>query len=130
MKKILLFLMVFILIFIVACPFAAFAASEDVGTGEGFAISEFFTWTLLATYAGCLAATLLLTQLLKGIWFASWPTQILSYIIALVTLIGANWALGELTWNSGLISIFNAAIVSLAANGGFDNFKSLTTKKE
>lgn len=90
---------------------------------------EFFTWTMLGTYAGCLAATLVLTQLVKGLWPEKWPTQILSYIFALATLILANLFLGTLSADNVVISVFNAAIVALAANGGYDNLKQILEKK-
>ena len=91
-------------------------------------MEEFFTWTMLATYAGCLGAVLILTQLLKGVWPTKWPTQILSYVLALVTLIAANWALGTLTLDVAVLCLFNGAIISLAANGGFNNIREFFGK--
>ena len=125
MKKVMTILLIMILAVCFVFMMSAVAFAAD---GEGQApvsSQEFFTWGMLATYAGCLAATLLLTQLLKGIWRSSWPTQILSYILALLILIGANLALGTLTINSGMLCVFNAAVVSLAANGTFNNVKEI-----
>lgn len=59
------------------------------------------------------------------------PTQLLSYIIALIILILANLALGKLTLSNAGISVFNALIVSLAANERYNNLneaKSLILK--
>jgi hypothetical protein len=111
-----------ILVMAILVP-VTFAAGDAALPPE--APSEFFTWSMLGTYAGALAATLLFTQLLKGIWFASWPTQTLSYVIALITLLGADWASGSLTVDTGFLCVFNAGIVCLAANGGYNTIKAV-----
>ena len=80
---------------------------------------EFFDWAMLATYAGALAATALLTQWLKGV-FQNIPTQIVSYGIALVVLLAATFFTGALTVESGALCIINAAVVSLASNGAYE----------
>lgn len=80
---------------------------------------EFFDWAMLATYAGALAATALLTQWLKGV-FQNIPTQIVSYGIALVVLIAATFFTGALTVESGVLCLINAALVSLASNGAYE----------
>ena len=50
-------------------------------------MNDFFTWAILATYAGATLATTLVTQLLKGIGFIDRiPTRIFSYIVALIIL--------------------------------------------
>jgi len=84
-------------------------------------MNEFFTWAALGTYAGAMLATTLITQLLKGVGFIDRiPTRIVSYVIALVVLIAANAASGTLDWASAGLSVFNAVVVALAANGAFD----------
>ena len=80
---------------------------------------EFFDWAMLATYAGALAATALLTQWLKGV-FQTIPTQIVSYGIALVVLLAATFFTGALTLESGVLCLINAAVVSLASNGAYE----------
>ncbi|MEL7609738.1 MAG: hypothetical protein AAGU74_09555 [Bacillota bacterium] len=79
----------------------------------------FFTWAMLATYAGATVATGLLTQWLKCI-FATVPTQIVSYGIALIVLLAATLFTSGLTFESGALCIINAAVVSLASNGAYD----------
>lgn len=91
--------------------------------------SGFLTWEALATYTGCLAATLIFTQIFKNIWPAKWPKQILSYLIAVVLLILANWSVHTLTANSTVLCFINAAIISLAANGSFNGIKSAINTK-
>ena len=83
--------------------------------------SEFFTWATLATYAGAVFATAMMTQFLKGVSFIDRvPTRFVSYIIALVVLIGASAIDGTLTLANAGLSTINAVIVALAANGGYD----------
>lgn len=82
---------------------------------------EFFTWAMLATYAGALAATMGITQLLKGVGFIDRiPTRIFSWIVAVIVLIAAHAFAGALTAESAALCLINAVVVSLAANGGYD----------
>ena len=84
-------------------------------------MNEFFTWAILATYAGATLATTLVTQLLKGIGFIDRiPTRIFSYAVALILLIAATFFTGGLTWDAAALCVVNAVVVSLAANGAFD----------
>lgn len=90
-------------------------------------MNEFFTWTILATYAGALAATMGITQLLKGVGFIDkLPTRVFSWIVALIVLVAAELFLGSFTAESGVLCAINAVVVSLAANGGYD----LVTQKK
>ena len=91
-------------------------------------MQEFFTWAMLGTYAGAVVAVTLITQLIKE-WGAlkTVPTQLVSYVIALVVLLAAAAFNNALTLADGALCLFNAVIVSLAANGGFD---AVTGKKE
>jgi hypothetical protein len=142
MKKVLLVLVIAMLMFLV-CSLTAFAAGPRANAGAAAPVydvgndatavdndvggvvatpSEFVRWDVLATYTGCLIMTLAFTQFFKRIWPATWPTQVLSYIIALLILLAANWALGNLNPESAGLCVFNAVIVTLAANGGYNNF--------
>lgn len=92
---------------------------------------EFVTWAVLATYAGALAMVGFLTQLTKGLGFVKMiPTQLWSYILALAVMFPAYWFTGQLTADSAVLVLFNAAVVSLAANGGFDAVKRVAGQKE
>ena len=87
---------------------------------------EFVTWTGLSTYAGALAMVMLIVQFTKGISFIDkLPTQVWGYIVALVVLLLANLFTGQLTIENAVLLLFNAAIVALAANGGYDAVKSV-----
>ena len=88
-------------------------------------MQEFFTWAMLGTYAGAVLATTLITQLIKE-WLKSVPTRIVSYVIALVVLLAAAAFNNALTLAYGALCLFNAVIVSLAANGGFEALKDAT----
>lgn len=89
---------------------------------------EFVTWAGLSTYAGALAMVMLIVQFTKGIIIIDrMPTQVWSYIVALVVLLLANFFTGQLTVDNAVLIIFNAAIVALAANGGYSAIKKVAT---
>lgn len=90
-------------------------------------MNEFTTWANLATYGGALAMVLVATQLTKD-FTKRIPTQLWSYILALVILLAATYFTGALTVESGALLPFNAAVVSLAANGGFEAVKRIGGK--
>ena len=91
---------------------------------------EFVTWELLGTYAGAMAMTGVITQLTKGIpGISKIPTQLWSYLIALAVMICANFFLDQLTPSSGVLTMFNAGLVSLAANGGYESVVKLFNKE-
>ena len=92
-------------------------------------MNEFFTWAGLATYSGCLAMVLVLTQLTKGLsQISRLPTQLWSYILSLLILLTASYFNGNFTLENTVLSLFNAAIVSLSANGGFEVLKKIIGK--
>lgn len=89
---------------------------------------EFVTWAGLSTYAGALAMVMLIVQFTKGITIIDrMPTQLWSYIVALVVLYAANFFTGQLTAETAALILFNAAIVALAANGGYNAIKRVAT---
>ena len=84
-------------------------------------MQEFFTWTMLATYAGATLATTLITQLIKGIGFIDRiPTRLTTYAVALIVLVVATVFTGDVTVSSIALCVVNAVVVALAANGGYD----------
>ena len=87
---------------------------------------DFFTWDILTTMAGATFAVAILTEITKGIpGIQKIPTQVWSFILAFIVLVGAQAAMGTLTFSSGGIAVLNAALVSLAANGGYDLLERL-----
>ena len=92
-------------------------------------MDTFFTWDYLLSFAGCVAATGLLTQMVKPIT-QKIPTQIVSYVFAVIIMIVGQFATGQLTsWDVAVLDAVNAIAVSLAANGGFDAVKRIFGKQ-
>ncbi|MBR5873942.1 MAG: hypothetical protein IKY90_04305 [Oscillospiraceae bacterium] len=82
---------------------------------------NFVDWTILGSYGGSIIATGLLTQLVKNSGkLKDIPTRWVSYVIAFIVLLLASFFTGSLTVSNAVLTLFNAAIVSLAANGGYD----------
>ena len=94
-------------------------------------INEFVNWATLGTYAGCLAMVLILTQLTKAIpGISKIPTQLWAWLLAVVILVAAQYFAGTLTVETGCLSLLNAAIVSLAANGGYEALERFMERDE
>ena len=142
MKKVLLF-MVLTIILVVLISSMALAAEPEVrlspevtgnavklSTEESAGVTDmndgFYTWAMLGTYAGCLAATLAVTQFIKPVWPKKLAVEFLSYVIALIILLLANVFIGGLTFEKAGISAINAVIVALAANGGYNGIKKIS----
>lgn len=90
----------------------------------------FFDWSYLATFAGCLLAVGIFTELLKNIGFIKKiPTQIFSWVLALIVLVLAQAFTTGITSESAILAVVNSAVVSLAANGGYEALNRLTGKK-
>ena len=81
---------------------------------------DLFNWSLLGSYAGSVFAVGVLTQITKGIpGIKRLPTQLWSYALALVTLLLAMAFGPGFTAQGTVLAFFNAALVSLSANGGY-----------
>lgn len=87
-------------------------------------IDNFFTWELLATFAGCVAATGIVTELLKK-FIKKIDPQVISFVIAMIILVVGQLVAKTFSWNDILLDAINAVVVSFAANGGFDAIKRL-----
>lgn len=87
-------------------------------------MTNFVSWDTLATYAGAAAMMLVIVQLTKNLpGIVKLPTQLWSYIVALLILYPATYFTAGLNASSALLVLFNGAIVSLASNGAFDAIK-------
>ena len=92
---------------------------------------EFFDWSLLGSYAGAALAVAVLTQITKGIsGIVKIPTQLWSYVLALITLLLALIFGPGFSASGAVLALFNAALVSLAANGGYAAVERLKAGKE
>jgi hypothetical protein len=84
-------------------------------------MDQFLSWDMLATYGGALAFVLIMTQLTKGLaGIERIPTQVWSWLIAMIGLYPAYLFTDQLTVSMAVLIPFNAALVALAANGGFE----------
>ena len=87
---------------------------------------EFFDWSMLGTFAGVTAAVGVFTQITKNIpGINKLPTQVWSYIIALVTLTLALVFGPGFTAEGFVLAVFNAGAVSLASNGGYEGMQRM-----
>lgn len=122
MKKLIFALLIVCLMLAMVTPVFA-----DNDTGQASS-PEFFSWGMLATYAGALAATLVITQLIKGIPYVNkLHPRLVSWMVAAILLLAANYFIDSLTLETAGICIINAGVISLAANGGYDLLKSTKT---
>ncbi len=106
-------------------------AGED--GGETPQIDGFYTWAALGTYSGMVTFVIFATEMLKKLKFlAAVKNQIVSYVVALLGLICVTVFTGKATLPGLMLCIFNALIVSLAANGLFDSVTKnvITASKE
>jgi len=80
---------------------------------------EYLDWNTLGSFAGAAFAVGMLTQLTKNIpGVVKIPTQLWSYILSLAVLLLSQAFTAGLTLSGAVISLFNAALVSLSSNGG------------
>lgn len=92
-------------------------------------MTEFVNWATLCTYGGALAMVVVLTQFTKDLSFTKKiPTRFLSYGFALMVLLVAHAFTGGLSINVIAQALFNAVIVSIAANGGFEAVNNILEK--
>ena len=88
-------------------------------------MQEFFTWNSLLTSSGATVATSVVTQLIKEApLLKKIPTRLLRFGIALCILMLALIFDKSLSLGTAAISVINAAVVALAANGMFDAVSS------
>lgn len=81
---------------------------------------EFFTWSLLGSYAGATVFVALVTQITKEIpYINKIPTRVWSYLVSLVTLTAATLFTGGWDASALALNVINAVLVALAAQGGY-----------
>jgi len=82
---------------------------------------EFVTWETLGSSTGALGMVLILTQLTKELpLIGRLPTQLWSYVLALLVLIPQMVFGGSPDASGAVLLLFNAGVLALAANGGYD----------
>lgn len=88
----------------------------------------FFSWSSLGTFAGALAAVMLITELVKDVpLLKKVPTQLVSWVLGTAVLVLAHVFSDGLDWQRGALCILNGALVALAANGGYAAVKRIFT---
>lgn len=88
---------------------------------------DFFDWNALGSFAGSALAVAVLTQMTKELpLLRRLPTQLWSYLLALaaLTLSGIFGADG-FDIGGFVLALFNAALTSLAANGGYEAIRRI-----
>lgn len=81
---------------------------------------EFFDWGMLGSYAGAVMAVGVITEVIKDIpGIKRIPTQLMSYVLALVVLVASMIFSGGFSAQAAGLTLVNAALVSLGANGGY-----------
>lgn len=113
MKKIIFVLCAIALIMML--PVAALAEGGETA-------GELYTWAYLGTSAGATAATLMIVQLIKAPLDKVWriPTRAMVYVVALAIMLLSAAFTGGLTWEAAVLTVFNAAVVALAAMGAYE----------
>ena len=95
---------------------------------------EFFDWSTIGSYAGAVMAVGVITEIIKDIpGIKKIPTQIMSYVLALIVLLASMLFSGGFAASGVGLAVFNAALVSLGANGGYaaiQRVKEATTTKQ
>ena len=88
----------------------------------------FFSWASLGTFAGALAAVMLITELIKETpLLKKVPTQLVSWVLGTAVLVLAHVFTDGLDWQKAALCILNGALVALAANGGYAAVKRIFT---
>ena len=82
----------------------------------------FFDWSALGTFAGAVAATVFIVQLLKLPMDKVWkiPTRLVCYVIALAVMVTAMLFTQGWSWEQFALCIFNAALVALSAMSTYE----------
>ncbi len=78
-------------------------------------------WSTLGTYSGALGMVVILTQLTKEMpGIRCIPTRLWTYLTAVCVLMSARIFSSPITLSDAVLCGFHAAILALAANGGYD----------
>ena len=81
---------------------------------------------MLGGFSGAALAVGVLTQITKGApLIRRLPTQLWSYLLALATLLLAQVFGPGFSAEGAVLAVFNAALVSLSANGGYAALEKL-----
>ena len=94
-------------------------------------INDFMTWNFLGTMAGAVAATTLIVQFLKIPLDKVWKihTRYVVYLIAFFLLFFVELFTGKLSFESTVLIMLNAILVTMASMGTYEvTFKQTESK--
>lgn len=92
-------------------------------------LEQFADWSELATTGGALTAVLFLTQVTKNVKFIQKiPTQILSFVLSIIVMVAATYYTNGQDVNQLGLTLLNAGLVALAANGGYSAITRISSE--
>lgn len=89
-------------------------------------MDNFFSWEFLTTFAGATSATTIITQFTKSAVekYAKIPAQLWSYLVSLSVILLSMIFTGNFSISNMVLSIFNAILITLSANGAYKILKN------
>lgn len=97
-------------------------------------MDNFITLDYLSTFVGMVAVVVLITQFTKDLIdkVAKWlPTKYLVFIYALIVIIGYQFMSNTFDGSKLLLTIINAIIITMTAQGGYEwVFKPMENKSQ
>lgn len=87
-------------------------------------MTEFMSWETIGTVVGFVTSVILLTEFLKYVpIIKKVPTQIVSFVVAMIVMVAYKFAVGEFKMVDALLYVLNSVGASLTSNGGYDVIK-------
>ena len=88
---------------------------------------DFITMDMFLTLAGCIVVVMLIVEALK-IYFKQINALLLNFITSIIVGVTRILIIGDFTWQGILLGILNIFVIMLAAGGGYDTVKTITSK--
>lgn len=89
-------------------------------------MTEFLTWDVIGTFVGFASAVALLTEFSKVFkLLEKIPTQIVSFVIAIIIMVVFKLATGEFKAVDIVLYVINSVGASLTSNGAYDAVKRI-----
>ena len=86
-------------------------------------MNEFLTWEFIGTSAGATLAVTLLTQVFKK-YISTIDPKWISLAAALVIVLSGNAIIGDMNFETAILSVFNALLVTGTSCGLYEACKS------
>lgn len=88
---------------------------------------DFITMDMFLTLAGCVIVVMLMVEALK-IYFKQINALLLNFITSIIVGVTRILIIEDFTWQGILLGILNIFVIMLAAGGGYDTVKTITSK--